>query len=678
MPDAIGRAGKWMARLVRRLRRAVRSPRMREVARLVARADRARDAGAYREAATLYGEALALVPGKAGIHVQAGHMFKEARDFSAAERHYEQAERLAPGDADLQLQLGHFNKTADRLDRARIHYARAAELAPAWPEPKRALAELLRREAMFDLSEASAGDVPVPELVPEPLTPRPAGSLDAIHFYRLGGRQWRTGAGTVPLLSGVEAIHGFCFSDRPLVEATVLVDGQVIAREPIETVATADPVVMKAVFNLWIDMSAVPAGLHRLDLVLADADGWTRRHVERVAIVALVPPGDTAPFDTDGRVTLSPEDSRPVEQQVRSQPSMVRPVGRMLMPPPTAILVLRTDQLGDMVVSIPALGRLRALFPAARIVGLLTVANADLARTLGLFDEVLVADFPDDPDRRRRTMTSEAQRKLASRLAPYRFDVAIDLATSDVSRPLLQLTGARLTFGFDDGASPWLGGGISGSVRDPRGPGDAAPQSGRVLALVERLGTLFGTGADIIPRPELRRERLAVLGLDPDEPFVVLHTGARVAFSRWAGFPDLARAWLGRHAGKVVLLTEGTDVAATLLPDLRADGRLVVVDHRLAFDDLDALLSFATLFVGNDSGPKHLAALRGTPVVSIHSARISWAEWSQEQTGVVISRRVPCAGCALFHDADECGKGVACIADISVAEVLAAAEALLA
>jgi len=90
------------------------------------------------------------------------------------------------------------------------------------------------------------------------------------------------------------------------------------------------------------------------------------------------------------------------------------------------------------------------------------------------------------------------------------------------------------------------------------------------------------------------------------------------------------------------------------------------------------LLSFATAFVGNDSGPKHLAALRGTPVVSIHCARISWAEWSQEQTGVVISRRVPCAGCALFHDADECGKGIACISDITVDEVLAATEALLA
>ena len=622
-------------------------------------------------------EALALTPDDAAIHVQAGHMFKEVRDFTAAERHYRAAERLTPADADLQLQLGHFNKTADRLDRARAHYARAVALAPEWSEPARELAELVRREAAFDLSdEEPSVDAPVPELVPGPVVPVPPGQIDIVRFRRLGGRRHRTATGTVPLLSGVEAIQGVCFTDRPLVEATVLVDGAVIAREPIETVGTADPAVVKAVFNLWVDLSDLSPGLHRFDLVLTDAAGWTRRHTERIAVAAPIPPDGAGPLDSDGWVTLAPGDPRAVVEQVCAAPSVVRPVEQMTMPPPAAILVLRTDQLGDMVVSIPALRRLRALFPAARIVGLLTAANADLARSLGLLDEVLVVDFPDDPVRRRRTMTIKAQRALAERLAPHRFDVAIDLATSDVSRPLLRLTGARLLFGFDDDASPWLDGGISGHVRDPRNVG-AAPQSGRVLALVERLGTLFATGAQVIPRPELRRERLAALGLAPEDRFIVLHAGARVAFSRWPGFPDLARAWLDRHAGKVVLLTQGTDLAAALSPDLRGSNRLIVIDQRLPFDDLDALLSFATVFVGNDSGPKHLAALRGTPVVSIHCARIGWAEWGQEQTGVVISRRVPCAGCALFHDADECGKGIACVTDIAVTEVLAATETLL-
>lgn len=195
---------------------------------------------------------------------------------------------------------------------------------------------------------------------------------------------------------------------------------------------------------------------------------------------------------------------------------------------------------------------------------------------------------------------------------------------------------------------------------------------------MERLGTLCANGATVLPRTELRREQLEALGLYPQDHYVVLHTGARVVFSQWAGYAALARMWLDRHEGKVVMLTYGTDFAAKLPDDLKAEGRLILIDSRIAFDALDALLTFAQVFIGNDSGPKHLAALRGTPVVSIHCARISWGEWGQEQTGVIISRRVPCAGCALFHDADECGKGIACITDISVEEVFAAAEGLLA
>ncbi len=625
----------------------------------------------------LYVEAVALRPGHAGLHVQAGHMFKEARDFDAADRHYRHAERLEPEDADLQLQLGHFNKTVDRLDDARIHYARACALVPGWAEPERELADLDRRKAALNQPEEDLpGVVPIPALLPSAIQPSPLGPIDVVQIRRLGGRQWRTETGMVPLLSGVEAIRGFCFSDRLLVEATLLIDGQVIARQSTTPGETLDPAVTKTVFNLWIDLSAIPAGLHRLDLVLADAQGWTRRHVERIAVTAPLRSGKTAPFDSDGQVAVSPDKLCSLEQQVRAAPSVVRSVTAMAMPPPATILVLRTDQLGDMVVSVPALRRLRALFPSARIVGLLTMSNVEFARSLDLFDDIVIAEFPDDPQRRRRTMTAAAQRALVERLAVYDFDVAIDLATSDVSRSLLRLASARLTFGFDDGASPWLDGGISGRIRDLHDPGDAAPQSGRILALVERLGTLCHTGATVIRRSELDRGRLAALGLAVTDRFIVLHAGARVAFSRWSGFPDLARAWLARHPGKIVLLTEGTDVISGLATDLRVDPRLIVIDRRLPFDDLDALVSFATIFVGNDSGPKHLAALRGTPVVSIHCARISWAEWSQEQTGIVVSRRVPCAGCAIFHDADECGKDIACITDIGVVEVLAAAEAL--
>jgi ADP-heptose:LPS heptosyltransferase len=116
---------------------------------------------------------------------------------------------------------------------------------------------------------------------------------------------------------------------------------------------------------------------------------------------------------------------------------------------------------------------------------------------------------------------------------------------------------------------------------------------------------------------------------------------------------------------------------ATLPANLSSSDRFHLIDERLPFDTFDALLSFCAVFVGNDSGPKHLAALRGSQVVSIHSARINWNEWGQELTGSIISRKLPCAGCTIFHDSDECGKQFACIVDISVEEVFAAMAPLL-
>ncbi len=178
--------------------------------------------------------------------------------------------------------------------------------------------------------------------------------------------------------------------------------------------------------------------------------------------------------------------------------------------------------------------------------------------------------------------------------------------------------------------------------------------------------------AEVIRRTDLSRDALAQFGIGEADRYLLLHTGARIGFSRWPGYGELAQRLLARTGLKVVLMSEAPGE-----PPPAAGDRLVCIEGRLDFDTFDTLVSHAEVFVGNDSGPKHLAALRGVEVVSIHSARLNWSEWGQELTGSIISRRVPCAGCALFHDDDECAKGFACVNNIRVEEVLSAVEAVL-
>ena len=175
----------------------------------------------------------------------------------------------------------------------------------------------------------------------------------------------------------------------------------------------------------------------------------------------------------------------------------------------------------------------------------------------------------------------------------------------------------------------------------------------------------------MVRRPELTRDGLVAYGIGPADRFAVLHTGARIAFNRWPSYFELAALILNKTSLKVVLLTEEPAMRTQMPAELARDGRFQLMDEKLPFDDFDALLSFCTVFAGNDSGPKHLAALRGANVVSIHSARVNWNDWGQELTGSIISRRVPCAGCQIYYEVDECGKDAACITRITPEEVFA-------
>ena len=651
--------------------------RMALAGELTGRAGAARDRGLFRDAAVLFAEAVRLRPERTDLHVQAGHMFKEADDHRAAEEHYLQALAAMPDDTDLALQLGHFYKRSGHAPQAIGHYGRALMLKPGWWEPAHELESLRAHHGSFKPADPpfDEDDAPLPELLPHRPSVQSDLRSDFIELRRLGSRHEPSRWGRLPLLTGVEAVRGFCISATELGEVRVLLDGTLLTAVAPQGTTLLDGQT-KWVFNIWYDVSGIAPGPHELQVAAVDAAGQLRVRRERVLVAAPLREADHP--GSDGVVDPVAGGPAALEAAIRSRPSMVRPAlqGEALGPV-SAILVLRTDQLGDVVVSYPALRRLRSLFPDARIVGLVTEANVDLARASGLWDELIVADFPDLAEKRRRVMTRDEQLRLQALLAPYAFDIAIDLATSSMSRPVLRLAGARLTVGFNDVEWPWLSMGIEGDSHDLKNHLPAAPQSSKVLALVERLGTLKDSGARTVPRERLDRDLLRGIGLDPARRYAVLHTGGRVVFGRWPGYADLAETLLAETDLHLAVLTDDRDFVAQLAPGVLDSGRVTIVDRRLAFDELDALLSFCAVFVGNDSGPKHLAALRGAPVVSIHGARINWNEWGQEQTGLIVSRRVPCAGCAIYHDVEECGKGFACVTDIRAEEVAAAAIGLL-
>lgn len=657
---------------------------------LIARANAARDAKSYVAAAALYEAALEYRPGHAGLHMQAGHMHKEAHDFDAAERHYMRVLDLAPDDPEIHLQLGHFNKVRGRLGDARNRYERAASLNPSWSIPQEELKgldelefEREQRHAVALARPTKAGDLdrydaaPVfinPALYPKAYEDLLVEHRDAFIITRMGNHQ-RTRWGEGNTLRQIDSIRGYIISTTPYLYVDIFLDGKHISREPMtpgkERREKTDVDVNKYSFNAWIDLKDVPYGWHEIILKGVNVKGESRENLDwrRERVVVAEPLRPDAFRESDG--WIPPLDARApgsLEDKINALPSVVHKASSRSVPvEPRTILVQRLDQLGDMSVSVPALRRLREIVPEARIVGLLGPANEGLGRTLGLFDDIVVFDFPDDPIQEDRILDREGQLELSRLLEPYNFDVAFDLSYYGTTRQLLPLSRAPVMIGFGD--EPWLTLSLSLHYNEGRSRRELLRHAGKTRMLIEAFAAWLDSGARVERRADLDIAMLRQYGILPGDQFVVLHAGARIKFTRWPYFAQLAEKLLEETGAKVVLLADDSAIQSQMTPRYREANRIVFIHGKIPFDHFDAMVSFCSSFVGNDSGPKHLAALRGANVVSVHSARTNWSEWGQDPSGVIISRTVPCAGCGLHHNPEECAKGVVCITGIKVDEV---------
>lgn len=137
---------------------------------LVGRADAARDAKKWREAAGLYRESLDLVPADADIWVQFGHMMKEDGALGEAEAAYRKAISLRPRFSDTHLMLGHALKLKGQLRDALQSYRVAVELDP---NDHRAREEFAALDARLAASSDAAPPAAAPAAQAAPAVAQP-------------------------------------------------------------------------------------------------------------------------------------------------------------------------------------------------------------------------------------------------------------------------------------------------------------------------------------------------------------------------------------------------------------------------------------------------------------------------------------------------------------------------
>jgi len=340
------------------------------------------------------------------------------------------------------------------------------------------------------------------------------------------------------------------------------------------------------------------------------------------------------------------------------------------------VLCVRLDSIGDVLMTGPALRALRETSPARRITLLTSRAGAEAAALMPEIDETIVYAAPWMKTERESHPASDLE--MAELLRGRGFDAAA-IFTVYTQSPLpaallCQLAGIPLRLAHCR-ENPYLL--LTNWMPETEPEGGVRHEVRRQLDLVAGVDA---HGADErlaieVPQPSRDRVegRLEQLGLAPGGRWVVLHPGSTAESRRYPaeGWAQVCR--ILSDEGLTVLLS-GTGREAELAAGVRrAAGAGALVTDLPELADFAALLHAAPLLLAGNTGPVHVAAAVGTPVVDVYALtnpqHTPWATPSR-----VLFHDVPCRWCYRSI----CPEGHhRCVRGVSPQEIVAAALSLL-
>jgi ADP-heptose:LPS heptosyltransferase len=353
------------------------------------------------------------------------------------------------------------------------------------------------------------------------------------------------------------------------------------------------------------------------------------------------------------------------------------------LPPNAKVLVVRLRSIGDVVLTLPAIQALHEWRPDLRIHMLVEPLCAPLVEGHPAISETIVL-----------RKFWETVRLLRQR----DFSLAFNMHGGPTSAFLTRLSGAPVRVCWAQRQYPWCY-----NVQVPI----HYPVAGRIEmhTAEHRLQQFLYAGLPETPLPAARvyvdpqsaslvQRMLAEKGIKPGAAYAVLRPGASHPNKRWPveRFAAIAQ-WLRETHGiaSVVNLGPGdeqiaSDVKKHFAPTLNARGNSdansashsedgVIIDS-LDLRGLVALLAGSRLFLGNDTGPTHIAAALGRKAVVIFGASDSkvWSPWKTDHR--LVENPFPCKQCP--RGKCESLEASQCIFAIGVDEVRAACEELLA
>lgn len=320
------------------------------------------------------------------------------------------------------------------------------------------------------------------------------------------------------------------------------------------------------------------------------------------------------------------------------------------------ILIVLLGAIGDVCRALPLLQRVRHGYPRARIVWAVEPAAATLVQHHPALDEVLVFDRP---------RGAPAFLRVLRAVRAQRTDLTLDLQRHLKSGIISRASGAPVRLGFhrrNSREGNWLF-----NTHAVPAMSHFSSKLKQILAFadwleIEETPVTFG-----LQLSDAEVQRIDALLADVRPPFVAAFVGSSCESRLW--FPDrtaaVAAALAAQGIGTVLVGGSG-DVAFANAVAQAAPVPLLNLAGRTTLRDLIGIFQRSRAAFGPDSGPMHIAAAVGTPVVSLWGATSAArsAPWGSEAG--VIAGEAPCSPCYLKR----CPIGRQCMQHIGVDAVL--------
>jgi ADP-heptose:LPS heptosyltransferase len=350
------------------------------------------------------------------------------------------------------------------------------------------------------------------------------------------------------------------------------------------------------------------------------------------------------------------------------------------LPTGARILIIRLRSIGDIVLLTPALRLLKEWRPDLRISVMVEARFRELLQGNPTVEEILIP------------WAGTGVRKLVSRLAVIRelrrrgFALSVNLHGGPSSRQFVRWSGApwRVGFAHYRGASLY-----NLLVPDAK----ILLHQQTVHTAEHQAAAFFYLG---LPRQEIPRAQLfcaagqaawweatrTSLEIPPGRAYAIVHPTALYKTKEWSpeGFARLGE-YLESEAGLTPIYSCGPGEAAVVDAVEKAAGKRVRRLEGATLAQFAAALAGARLFVGNDSGPAHMAAALGRPLVVIFGSSSSptWGPWPRPADGAaarVVQNPFDCNPCP----GDRCYKFARpeCILSVTFDQVKSAVQELLA